>query len=105
MPRMRCCLFSVRAPRWQFEDAYALTEFVAAGSESIEAALHGYEELRQPRTARVQIGSRERAGKNHLSSPIARVRRDIGYCLRRLFRYGQTPLWLRLASCRSRRLY
>ncbi len=73
------------------EDAYALAELVAAGSESIEATLRKYEELRRPRTARVQIGSRERAGKNHLSSPIARFRRDIGYYIRRLFRYGRTP--------------
>jgi salicylate hydroxylase len=47
------------------------------------ASLQEYETARRQRTARVQLLARARAIENHLSSHVARVKRDIGYTLQR----------------------
>jgi salicylate hydroxylase len=66
------------------EDGYALARWLAA-ERDVGAALQGYEAMRLRRTARVQLGARARAKVNHLSSPLARLARDITYAWRRVF--------------------
>ena len=51
-----------------------------------QQALATYEKLRLPRTARVQLTARERGKINHMTSPLARLKRDLGYRLKRLLR-------------------
>ena len=65
------------------EDAYVLAAALAAQDE-VGAALAQYEALRRPRTARVQLESRERGRTYHLASPLALLKRDISYRLRSL---------------------
>jgi salicylate hydroxylase len=72
-----------------FEDSYILAGAVALEPD-IEGALKLYEAHRRPRTTRVQLESRARAQVNHLTSPLARLRRDIGYMLNNLLRPQQT---------------
>jgi 2-polyprenyl-6-methoxyphenol hydroxylase-like FAD-dependent oxidoreductase len=79
------------------EDGCILAEALARTPEDPEAALRDYERLRMPRTRRAQIGSRFRAKENHLASPFARLRRDVGLALRSRFGTDKSPLqtaWL-----------
>jgi salicylate hydroxylase len=66
------------------EDGYALARWLT-NAQDVSAALRGYEAMRLPRTARVQLGARARAKTNHLASPLARIARDISYAWRRVF--------------------
>jgi salicylate hydroxylase len=66
------------------EDAYVLANALSQPSTSVEQALKNYEALRLPRTARVQLASRGRGPVNNLTSPLARLRRDVGYAVRKL---------------------
>ena len=50
----------------------------------VEDVLKRYEQLRLPRTARVQLGSRGRAHENHLRSPVARFARNLKFKWRQL---------------------
>jgi salicylate hydroxylase len=72
------------------EDGYVLAAALARQPLDVEAALIAYEQARLPRTTRTQLGARARAAENHLTSPFARLRRDLGYALRRVFRPAQT---------------
>ncbi|MCK8784495.1 FAD-dependent monooxygenase [Roseomonas sp. NAR14] len=65
------------------EDAYVLADRLAAEADPT-VALRAYEALRRPRTARVQLESRERGRTYHLASPIAQLRRDVSYWFRSL---------------------
>ena len=79
------------------EDGCVLATLIAELPDDIEAALRRYEQLRQPRATRAQLGSRARARENHLASPWARMRRDLRVALRSRFGADQTPLqaaWL-----------
>jgi salicylate hydroxylase len=67
------------------EDGCVLADLVAANPNDIEGALSAYQELRKPRTTRAQLGSRERARVNHLTSPWARLKRDTTLAWRRYF--------------------
>ena len=58
--------------------------------DDIEAALAAYEKLRQPRAREAVLGSRARAHDNHLTSPLARLRRDLRYAWRKRFGGDQT---------------
>lgn len=68
------------------EDAYALSLALAMHPDSPEAAFQVYEAERIPRTTRVQRTARERSKINNFVSPLARLRRDIGYRLRKAIR-------------------
>ncbi|MDB5406659.1 MAG: salicylate 1-monooxygenase [Rhodospirillales bacterium] len=60
-------------------------------------ALRRYEQPRIPRTRRAQLGSRERAKENHLTSPRARLRRDFRLAVRTRFGADKTAFqaaWL-----------
>lgn len=65
------------------EDAYVLASALATQGD-VATALARYEALRRPRTARVQLESRERGRTYHLSSSFALFKRDLGYRLRNL---------------------
>ncbi|MDI6029138.1 FAD-dependent monooxygenase [Corticibacterium sp. UT-5YL-CI-8] len=65
------------------EDSFVLAGSLAEASSPVEA-LRRYESLRRPRTTRVQLESRERGRTYHLSSPFARIKRDLGYRWRNL---------------------
>ena len=67
------------------EDAVVLGAAVGRESNDLNAALVAYEQLRVPRTKAAVLGARARAKENHLASPWARLRRDIGFALRERF--------------------
>ncbi len=64
------------------EDGYVLA--AALDAQGVAAGLAQYEALRRPRTARVQLESRERGRTYHLASPLALLRRNVAYRLRSL---------------------
>jgi salicylate hydroxylase len=66
------------------EDGYVLAAALHAQQGDVATALAQYEALRQPRTARVQLESRERGRTYHLASPLALLKRDIAYRVRSL---------------------
>jgi salicylate hydroxylase len=72
-----------------FEDAYVLASTLAQPSASPAQALKHYEKLRLKRTAEVQLASRNRGPVNNLTSPFARLKRDLGYKWNKLVRPGQ----------------
>lgn len=69
------------------EDGFALARILAAPetARDVPAALAVYEAVRRPRASKVQLGARARANVNHESSPLARLKRDLGYAWRRAF--------------------
>ena len=72
------------------EDACVLAGAVSRSGDDIEAALAVYEKLRQPRAREAVLGSRARARDNHLTSPLARLQRDLHYAWRKRFGGDQT---------------
>jgi salicylate hydroxylase len=48
--------------------------------------------LRKPRTSEVQLRAREQGKTNHLISPIARLKRDIGFYIKGLINPQATGL-------------
>ena len=66
------------------EDGFALARWLSQPG-GVGAALKGYEAMRLPRASQVQLGARARAKVNHLSSPLARIVRDVSYAWRRVF--------------------
>jgi salicylate hydroxylase len=73
------------------EDAYALARALERETQSVGQALQAYEAERRPRASRVQLASRARARINHLESPWAGLRRDIGYRLKKLWNPSKHP--------------
>jgi salicylate hydroxylase len=71
------------------EDGYVLADRLDCHRTDPAAALAAYEEARLPRTSRIQLHARERGKINHVTSPLARLKRDIGYRLKRLLRPKQ----------------
>ena len=61
------------------EDGYILAETLRRMPHDVPAALQRYEALRKERATRVQMGSRARADVCQVISPLARLRRDLGY--------------------------
>jgi salicylate hydroxylase len=79
------------------EDGIVLAEAVKRSPGDLALALGDYERLRKPRSTRAQLGSRHRAKENHLASPIARLKRDVGIALRNRFGANKSPIgadWL-----------
>jgi salicylate hydroxylase len=79
------------------EDACVLAEAVARSPDAPEDALRDYERIRKPRATRAQLGSRHRAKENHLTSPFARLRRDVQMAWRSRFGRDKSPIqaeWL-----------
>ena len=74
------------------EDGLVLARMLAQDPGNIGEALQRYEAIRIPRTARVQLTSRAQGEKNHLTSPWARLRRDLVYRFRNLINPQSTGL-------------
>jgi salicylate hydroxylase len=68
------------------EDGYVLAELLAERRADPQAALAAYEQARRPRTSRIQLHARERGRINNATSAFARLKRDIGYRLKRLIK-------------------
>ena len=66
------------------EDGFVLAAALDARKNQPTEGLALYETLRRPRTARVQLESRERGRTYHLASPLALLKRDVAYRLRSL---------------------
>jgi salicylate hydroxylase len=66
------------------EDAYALADSLWENQENASAALSQYEATRLARATNVQRAASARAKVNHLTSPWARLRRDVAYAVRKL---------------------
>jgi salicylate hydroxylase len=71
--------FLAQGAAMAIEDGLVIARALGRQSGDPEAALADYEKLRLARTARVQLGARERAKTMHLRSPLARFRRDVGF--------------------------
>ena len=67
------------------EDGAVLATALQAEPDDPQQALTRYERTRRPRASRVVLAARERGQSNHLSSPLAALRRDITIGLRRRF--------------------
>ena len=68
------------------EDGAVLATALRAEPENPQRALERYESTRRPRASRVVLAARERGASNHLSSPLAALRRDLGIAVRRRFK-------------------
>jgi salicylate hydroxylase len=71
------------------EDGCVLAAALAAEPDDPVAALAVYERARRPRASQVVLTARERGGSNHLVSPVAAWKRDLGIAIRR--RLGRDP--------------
>ncbi|HLW96044.1 MAG TPA: FAD-dependent monooxygenase, partial [Solirubrobacteraceae bacterium] len=65
------------------EDGCVLAAALAATPDDMPAGLELYERARRPRASRVVITSRERGVDNHLTSPLAALRRDVMIAVRK----------------------
>jgi salicylate hydroxylase len=68
------------------EDGYVIAALLDMYRSNPQLALKQYEQIRLPRTARVQLTARERSKTNHLTSPLARLSRDLRYRVRKWLR-------------------
>jgi salicylate hydroxylase len=82
------------------EDGAVLATALSAPGASSDpvAALGRYERTRRPRASRVVLTARERGVSNHLTSPLAAFRRDVGIAVRKRFNRrdtdGRGAAWL-----------
>ncbi len=72
------------------EDGCVLAGTIAREAADLDEALLSYERRRQPRAREAVLGSRARARENHLTSPWARLKRDMRYKWRKRFGGDQT---------------
>jgi salicylate hydroxylase len=70
------------------EDAYVLAGVLKRNAADVPSALKSYESLRRERTTQVQLGSRARADICQVISPLAQLRRDLGYLFNQWFKPG-----------------
>jgi salicylate hydroxylase len=67
------------------EDGAVLATALTAEPGAPAAALQRYERTRRPRASKVVLAARERGLSNHLSSPLAKLKRNVTIALRRRF--------------------
>ena len=92
--RAGCCALLGREPgsaSWA-RDPLVLGNDVAVDRHGFAVERDRATALRIPRTARVQLTSRAQGQKNHLTSPWARLRRDLVYRFRNLINPQSTGL-------------
>jgi salicylate hydroxylase len=68
------------------EDGYVLADRLDTHRNDPRQGLLAYEQARLPRTSRIQLHARERGRINNATSAFARLKRDLGYRLKRLIR-------------------
>jgi salicylate hydroxylase len=73
--------FLAQGAAMAIEDGYTIGRLLstATSAAQIGEALQNYELARIPRTSRVQLGARSRGATMHLQSPLARLKRDLGF--------------------------
>ncbi len=71
--------FLAQGAAMAIEDAWVLADRLAAQSDNVPAALQAYEAARLPRTAQVQRAARAQGNIFHLTSPLARLKRRLGF--------------------------
>jgi salicylate hydroxylase len=79
------------------EDGAVLATAFQAEPDDPQQALTRYERTRRPRAGRVVLAARDRGQSNHLSSPLAALRRDMTIALRRRLgrdREGRGAAWI-----------
>jgi salicylate hydroxylase len=67
------------------EDGYVLARALSQHADDVLTALRVYETERLPRTRDVQLAARERGRSYHMTSPVARIVRDVFLWVRSLF--------------------
>jgi salicylate hydroxylase len=67
------------------EDGAVLATALSAEPDNPTTGLERYERTRRPRASRVVLAARERGVSNHLSSPLAALKRDVTIALRKRF--------------------
>lgn len=67
------------------EDGVVLAAALERSAEDLPSALALYERARRPRASRVVLAARARGVENHLSSPVASLRRDVLIAIRKRF--------------------
>ena len=67
------------------EDGYVLGTAIDHHRNDLDAALYAYEAERRPRTARVQLESRERGRTYHLPTRWSQMQRDLRYFWKNMF--------------------
>jgi salicylate hydroxylase len=67
------------------EDGAVLATALSAEPDNPTEALQRYERTRRPRASRVVLAARDRGVSNHLSSPLAALKRDVTIALRKRF--------------------
>src|SRR6185437_8561597 len=67
------------------EDGAVLAMALRAEPDDPVKGLERYERTRRPRASRVVLAARERGVSNHLSSPLAALKRDVTIALRKRF--------------------
>ncbi|HEX3974813.1 MAG TPA: FAD-dependent monooxygenase [Solirubrobacteraceae bacterium] len=65
------------------EDGAVLATALSAEPDNPTGALERYERTRRPRASRVVLAARDRGVSNHLSSPLAALKRDVTIALRK----------------------
>jgi 2-polyprenyl-6-methoxyphenol hydroxylase-like FAD-dependent oxidoreductase len=87
---LRCVAVAPSASGAVARFACVLAGSIARSADDLDAALAICEQSRKPRAREAVLGSRARARENHLTSPLARLRRDLQYAWRRRFSGDQT---------------
>jgi salicylate hydroxylase len=82
-PPIRCSPNLGQGACQAIEDGAILASALRAEPNDPERALQRYELTRRPRASRVVLAARERGLSNHLSSPLAALKRDLSIALRR----------------------
>jgi salicylate hydroxylase len=72
------------------EDGCVLAAALDANRDDLTHGLAVYEGVRRPRASRVVLTARARGVDNHLSSPIAQIRRDVLIAVRKRLHKGQS---------------
>lgn len=89
--------FLAQGAAMALEDGYVISKCIAENRNDPAFSLQAYEKIRRPRTTQVQLRSRAQGREAHLASPLARLKRDIGYRIKEVLNPQSTGLkgeWL-----------
>lgn len=89
--------FLAQGAAMALEDGYVISKCIDQNREDLALGLQIYEDVRRPRTSQVQLRSRAQGKEAHLASPLARIKRDVGYRIKEILNPQSTGLkgeWL-----------